>query len=64
MLKTDQIPLELVPCETFEQAKRAAFRNCRGLKKKSYEEVMQVPYLARCIEIMAGIRIKRQQGLC
>lgn len=64
MLRTDQIPLELVPCETFEQAKVAAFRNCRALKKKSYEEVMRQPYLARCIEIMAEIRIKRQQGLC
>lgn len=63
MRRTDgQLELELSARETFEQAMRAAYLNCRGLKKKSYDEVLAQPYLRRCIEIMAGIRIKRQQG--
>lgn len=54
-----QLPLPLDDRERLDRAMRAAFENCRALRDRKYEDVIQVPFLKTCISIMAEIRIKR-----
>lgn len=60
-LAKPQLALDWGGLETPEEARRAAFANCRGLKGRSYEEVMAIPFLRKLIEIQAEIRIRNQK---